>query len=64
MKDDFRDAQESTMEVDEYCFLFAIRDLGMEMSDKLIKIHGRRPERVDRLVDMIKEEVAGLLELM
>lgn len=52
------------MEVDEYCFLFVIRDLGMEMSDKLIKIHGRRPERVDRLVDMIKEEVAGLLELM
>lgn len=65
MKEYFaRDADEGTsMEEDEYAFLFAMRDLAMEAAEKLAVIHGRRPESMDRVLNLIEEEVQGLLSL-
>lgn len=50
------------MEEDQYCFLFAVRDLVIEMRDSMTRIHGKSPEGVCRVLNLIEEEVVRLSE--
>lgn len=52
----------NTMEEDQYCFLFAVRDLVIEMRDSMTRIHGKSPEGVCRVLNLIEEEVVRLSE--
>ncbi len=47
----------NTLEEDEYCILMTVYDILTDVRDQIIRIHGRSPETVTRLISEIREEV-------
>jgi len=47
----------NTLEEDEYCILMTVYDILTDVRDQIIRIHGRSPETVTKLISEIREDM-------